>query len=450
MTHTSTGQSSNRCISAPPTALGVLVSGFAALLFALLFATAAPAAPGDYELGPEDKLMIRVFEWRAQIDKVLEWSALNGEFTVSGSGLISMPLIGPVKAAGRTTSEVAQDIARQLRERMKLGDAPVVAAEVVQYRPFYVAGSVAKPGSYPYRPGMTVLQAMSIAGGLPRPDENGFMRLGREVISGRGAVSELGLKIKELLARKARLAAELQGVDGISFSPSLLKDKGDPRTAAILRQERTIFDARRTALKTQVATLERLKAYLSEEVKSLQAQLKLKQKELSIVVGELTNVSKLVEKGLSVASRQFALERLAAQLSSDRLRLETAVLKAQQEISRTDVAIEEARNTRAIEVASKLRSVEAELEQTSQKYETQQRLLYDSEVTVPRLVASRRRDSKQTEPTYTIIRPRVEGEPERIEASELTLVEPGDTIKVELPLPDDLSSILGLPASPTQ
>jgi len=445
-----TGEPGAGFIPAPRAGVSLVIACLAGLAFALLFTSSSRAAPGDYELGPEDKLMIRVFEWRPQIDKVFEWSALNGEFTVSGSGLVSMPLIGPVKAAGRTTNEVADDIARQLMGRMKLGDAPVVAAEVIQYRPFYVAGSVANPGSYPYRPGMTVLQAVSIAGGLPRPQQNGFMRLGREVISGRGTVRELGLKIEELLATKARLTAELKGADKISFPEPLLNNKSDPRTAAILRQERTIFNARRTALDTQVATLERLKAYLSEEVKSLQAQLKLKEKELSSVQGELGNVTKLVEKGLSVASRQFGLERLAAQLSSDRLRLETAVLKAQQEISRTDVAIEEARNKRAIEVASQLRSTEAELEQTRQKYETQRRLLYDSEVTVPRLVASRRRDSDQTEPTYTIVRPSVEGEPQRIAATELTAVRPGDTIKVELPLPDDLSAILGLSDSPTQ
>lgn len=437
-------------MSALPMAVSVVTAGLAAVVFALIFMTSSRAAQGDYELGVEDKLMIRVFEWRAQIDEVFEWSALNGEFTVSGSGLISMPLIGSVEAAGLTTNEVADDIANRLMKRMKLGNAPVVAAEVIQYRPFYIAGSVANPGAYPYRPSMTVLQALSIAGGLPRPDQNGFMRLGREVISGRGAIRELALKTKELLARRARLTAELKGADEISFPESLLKHNDDPRTAAILRQERTIFSARRTALTTQISTLERLKAYLTEEVESLKAQLKLKEKELSSVHGELANVTKLVKKGLSVASRQFGLERLAAQLSSDRLRLETAALKAQQEISRTEVAIEEARNERAIEVASKLRSIDAELEQTKQKNDTQKRLIYEAEVTVPRLVASRRRESEQTEPSYTIIRSSVDGEPQQIEATELTQIRPGDTIKVELPLPDDLSSILGVSEGLTQ
>lgn len=421
-----------------------------AILFALAIAHPAIAEEGDYKLGPGDKLRLRVYEWRAPLDQVFEWKAFNEEFIVSGSGKVSLPLIGEVTAASRTTAELARTISQEIMKRMKLGEPPEAAVEVVEYRPFFIVGSVAKPGAYPYRPGLTVVQALSIAGGLPRPGDQGIMRLGREVISGRGEVQQLALQTNALLARRARLKAELKRSNEISFPPELLKRKNDPAIASLLDQEQIIFESRRTALKTQVSTLERLKAYLVKEVASLEEQIKLKQSELSIVEGELRGVMSLVKKGLSVASRQFALERLAAQLSSERLRLETTLLKAKQEISRTEVAIDEARNKNAIEVATQLRTTEAELEQTLGKYETQEKLLYESEVTIPRLLASRRHKSRETEPKYSIVRRGEDGKAEEFAATELTLVEPGDTIKVELPLPDDLTSILALPPRATQ
>ncbi len=425
------------------------LGAFAAVL-ACLASMPASAEPGAYTLGPQDKLRLRVFEWREALDKVFEWSALNGEFIVSEAGTLSLPLIGGIEARGRTTKELAQAIGERLKTRIKLGAAPEVGLEIVEYRPFYIVGRVAKPGAYPYRPGMNVLHALSVAGGFPRPQEDSFLRLGREVISGRGTVDQLELKIKELLARKARLKAELAQIDKIAFPERLESDDVDPVTARILEQERIVFNARRTALRTQINTLKRLKTYLVEEVKSLREQVKLKEHELSIVNGELNNVSDLVKKGLSIASRQFALERLAAQLSSDKLRLSTALLKAQQEISRTEVSIDEARNKNSIEVASQLRETEAKLEQTMKQYDTQQNLLYESEFTFPRLVASRRQNVKEIEPIYTIVRSAENGEAREIKATEQTAVRPGDTVKVELPLQDSLSTILGISSSASQ
>jgi len=420
------------------------------LLLALSVPGIAAAQQAQYELGPEDKLRLRVYEWRAPLDEVFEWTALNGDFIVGGSGHVSLPLIGRLRAAGHTTTQFAESVGQRLMERMKLGDRPEVAVEVIEYRPFYIVGSVAKPGAYPYRPGLTVLQALSIAGGLPRPENDNLTRLGREVISGRGNVRQLGLRIRELMARRARLKAELQRADEITFPEALQSRQADPATEAILEQERVIFSARRTALRTQIATLERLKTYLVEEVKSLREQVKLKNDELSTVQGELSNVTKLVKKGLSVASRQFGLERLAAQLSSDRLRLETALLKAQQEISRTDVAIDEARNKNSIEVATQLREAEAGLEETRDKYETQRDLLYESQFTAPQLLASRRRGAQETEPRYSIVRAAGDGKREEIEAAEVTAVRPGDTIKVRLQMPDDVAAVLDVPTQATR
>lgn len=108
----------------------------------------------DYRLGSGDKLRVIVFGEEA----------LTGEFVVSGTGAVSMPLIGDVNAAGRTVGEFQEAVATALRDGYI--NEPRVSAEVLNYRPFYILGEVNKPGTYPYTNGLTVLNAVATAEGF--------------------------------------------------------------------------------------------------------------------------------------------------------------------------------------------------------------------------------------------------------------------------------------------
>ncbi|TIQ34918.1 MAG: polysaccharide export protein, partial [Mesorhizobium sp.] len=120
----------------------------------------------DYVLGPQDKLRVKVYEWRASRDTIFGWDAINDEYTVGPNGSVSLPLVGEIKAAGLTTGEIANSIGYRLMKSVGLMRKPDTAVEIVQYRPFYVVGKVTQSGEFAYRPGLTVLQALSIAGGL--------------------------------------------------------------------------------------------------------------------------------------------------------------------------------------------------------------------------------------------------------------------------------------------
>lgn len=112
-----------------------------------------PDADIDYELGSGDKLRVLVF---GEED-------LSGEFDVSGSGMVALPLIGQVRARGLTLSKFEDAVEAKLREGYLTN--PRVSVEVMNYRPFYIYGEVAEPGQYPYTSGMTVLNAVAVAGG---------------------------------------------------------------------------------------------------------------------------------------------------------------------------------------------------------------------------------------------------------------------------------------------
>lgn len=389
------------------------------------------ASAAEYKLGTEDKVQLRVFEWRAQVDQFFEWEALNGEFQVGQSGAISLPLLGDIPASGLSTSELADAVSKRMTSQLGIQFPPRVAVEVSQYRPFYITGAVTAPGAYPYRPGMTVLRAISIAGGLPR---TGNAQFGREIIAGQGTIDQLVQTVQALEARKARLAAELKDTKTITLPEALRAIRKRPDIVRILEQEYGIFKARRTSLASQIQTLNRLKTFLAEEVKALRAQLELKKSELASVNEELSSVKTLVDKGLSPKARLFNLERVVSKLSSERLALETMLLRAQQEISRTEIETEATSSKNAMEVTKQLRETETELAAALVKLQTQKKLLRETFLSHASPVSSQKSNSDDLT-NYTIVR-MIGDKIERIDVSEATEVLPGDTIKVEMTLPD--------------
>jgi len=407
------------------------------LVAAALSVLATPALAdntSEYKLGPLDKIRLRVQEWRASKDEVYEWTTLKENYIVGPSGTVSVPLIGEVPAEGLTTAQLGRSIGERLKDRLGMIEAPDTAVEIVQYRPFYITGKVEKPGEYPYRPGLTALQAISLAGGMQRVNDMGLFRLGRDSIGSRGDLALTVSETHNMLARRARLQAELTSASEITFPKELTDHQSDPSIRTLLSQEQTIFETRRKGLQTQIKALEDLKSYLRKEVESLSAQVETENTQMDLVNKELKSVSSLVERGLSSAPRQLLLQRTIAQIEGERLRLGTSVVKAQQDISKTDIEILAVRNKWNDEVTSTLRATQASLDELTQKAATSAKLIYEAEVTAPQFIDDRMRAS-QMQPVLKIVRS-VNGYPTETSAAETTSIQPGDTIKVEMPTPE--------------
>ncbi len=139
---------------------------FAALLFTLLAACGGGAIAGDvpqarvadasdlYTLGPGDRLRITVYGEET----------LTGEYGITGAGDVSFPLIGNVKAAGRSVEDLQQELTTRLGSGY-IAD-PRVSAEIITYRPYYILGEVGRPGQYDFAVGLTIEQAVAAAGGF--------------------------------------------------------------------------------------------------------------------------------------------------------------------------------------------------------------------------------------------------------------------------------------------
>jgi protein involved in polysaccharide export with SLBB domain len=135
-----------------------------ALGVGLILLTTGLCAAADlkgYTLGAGDKLRITVYN---ETD-------LSGEFEVNGEGYVSVPLLGQIKVLGQTTNEV-QTLLTQKYSKDYLVN-PSVSIEVTNYRPFFIIGEVNRPGGYPYVNGMTIINAVALAGGYtPRANHD--------------------------------------------------------------------------------------------------------------------------------------------------------------------------------------------------------------------------------------------------------------------------------------
>ncbi|BDW90858.1 polysaccharide biosynthesis/export family protein [Thalassospira tepidiphila] len=130
-------------------------------LLALISMTMTAKAQTIYVMDSGDTVRVTVF---GEPD-------LSGEFKVDAMGRLNLALIGPISVRNLTTDQA----------RQKIHDAyldgylrhPDIAVEIIAFRPFFIMGEVNQPGSYDYVPGMNVLNAIAVGGGLTyRGDED--------------------------------------------------------------------------------------------------------------------------------------------------------------------------------------------------------------------------------------------------------------------------------------
>lgn len=142
--------------------------------------------PDGFPLGPEDVLEVVV--WR------------NPDLTRSGvvirpDGMISLPLIGDVKAAGLTAEQLAKEITKRYKE-YKENPAVSVSVSAVNSYSVFVMGEVNAPGKYPLKSYATVLQAISLAGGFTQFASENRMQVVRMVKDEQGMPQEIRIPVQ--------------------------------------------------------------------------------------------------------------------------------------------------------------------------------------------------------------------------------------------------------------
>lgn len=188
------------------------------LSLSLLAASFFPAlAQDDVRLAPGDTLVF----------SVLGAPDLGRQVTIGGNGTVYLPLAGKISTVGLSVDDLREAVHTALRDRAYRVTGPggedvwrrlqddEIFLDVVEYRPVYVTGDVGRPGEVRYRPGMSVRQALAIAGGPGRlaeeDSEQQILRLSadRDILLGR---------IEAQITELARFNADLEAVLDLRFS----------------------------------------------------------------------------------------------------------------------------------------------------------------------------------------------------------------------------------------
>jgi polysaccharide export outer membrane protein/exopolysaccharide production protein ExoF len=403
------------------------------------------AADTEFALRPQTRVKVSVVEWVAALGEYKEWTALNGEFTVSQAGRLSVPLIGSVDAAGKPVAELATAISDRLRKQTGLSQMPVTTVEIVRYPPVYVTGPVQKPGEVDFKPGLTVMQAVAMAGGRERRVDTtgGYSEL--EQIRYLGDLNRIELQLKQLGAKKARLEAELAGRPAITFPQEFETAAPDSIERRFVEAETALFAARAQALASQLKSLDDLVVLLQREIAVLDEKMLTQDRQVAIAEKELADVSRLVSDQTLTRSRQTSLERIVADLQSGKLDMTVASMRAKQKVSETERDALSLKSQRTTETGRDLQAVEAEIDDLKLRRVTALQLLQSMGASLLRKESGRAAELQPIEYWIT----RSGGEQQPVRASDRDMLEPGDVIEVRYSLPasidgETLSSASGI------
>lgn len=397
----------------------------AQLFFVAMFLCISPSAFADeYKLGAGDKLRITVHEW----------PDLTGQFSVSAERTVFMPLIGEVDARNATVRTLAKRISSQLRSKIRSELPPQCSIEIIEYRPFFVVGDVAHPGKYDFRPGLTVLQAVSIAGGFYRETN------GRDFFSIESDFRVAKRRAKEIAARIARLQAEQLNATTIEFPQHINWDS--PSDQAIQDGERKIFRSNNEALEKQLATFDRYLSLQQEQINTIDTQIATGEKHLTKVKHLFEGFDELAKKGLSNNARQAASTQTIAQLESNVYNLLATKLRVQQSLSEIEQRRLTALNLRSSRINGELQAARSSAAENTYRLRASQQLMSEGSV-------GKSYELSQKMVRFEIQR-EVDGSEDKIAAEATTKVLPGDVVIVSRILSTPLNDILPVEGQPKQ
>ena len=189
--------------------------------------------------------------------------------------------------------------------------------------------------------------------------------------------------LDELNARQARLVAERDGANSITFPPKLLARTNDPSAVAAIAGERNLFESRRADRMGKKAQLNQQIGQLQEEINGLNAQQAAKTKEIALIQRELAGVRDLYAKKLVPLTRLIQLEREATRLDGERGQLIAAVATAQGKISEIKLQIIQVDQDLSKEVATSLPDIESKIGELIERKVTAEDQLKRTDIRAP-------------------------------------------------------------------
>ena len=386
-----------------------------AAALALVVVGLTAAALAQYRLGAGDKIEVSVYGA----------PDLQRRGAISADGTFPIPLVGNVTLKGLTLDEAKERLQGLLKDKgiVKLPD---VSIDVSEYRPFFMSGDLSRPGSYPYQPGLTVRQAVALAGGYDLVrfhfGQNPFVQAAEL----RSDYDTLRNDLMREQLRLRRVMAELDGKPTANFGSF-----SDVPTDPAVFDEAVAIERRRLAENLDSAKRERASLGRSLDL-ARERLVTLKEQATEEVAGtkqqddQVDKVRQLYDKGL-VAAQRLLDEQRSALLNRSRLASITseaaAAKRAVEEAERQTQRFEENRTASLLkekaEALSTLDRLQSRITSTAEKFAiigSARSAVVTAAGTVPEVTIFRRTGEKAV----------------RIQTDEDATLLPGDVVEITL------------------
>lgn len=394
---------------------------WAALLASVSLPSIIAAAP--MELLPQTRLRLTVVQFVASTGDYKRWDALGSDLEVGPDGAVTVPTLGAVDASGLSAEQLGAEIGRRLQAKLGLLDTPDASVQVLDYPPVYIVGNVATPGQYAFRPGMTVVHALALAGGEPRAQSAGGLS---ETIRLQSDLNGLAADILRSTARLARLKSEFAGDKQIAFSPDLAA--ADSTAAEIIEQEKRIFQAHANEFDRQQTGLTQLAELYNAEIDALGQKAEVIEDQIAEAQKQVDAITSLVTAGSATVSRLNDAERMLSNLRSDKLDNLIATMTARENLNRSQRDLAKLQDEQKSNAALQLQQEQAGLEKLLLNQTATMRMLGQSQESDRNAILAR---TTRTSLAYTILRQQGE-QTLTLDATEASTLLPGDLVKVTL------------------
>ncbi|MBR1123205.1 polysaccharide biosynthesis/export family protein [Bradyrhizobium lablabi] len=393
---------------------------------------ARAASPGEPSLEVGDKLKISFYETidvgaakqgnrdRAEPQGVLrtfyQRMDLGGDYTVEPDGAISIPLLGRFAVEKRALDELRADIAVSFMSVM--GRSANIEIKIAERAPIYVLGSVKNPGSYKHVPGMIVLHAVALAGGLDRGEGSlaSLIEGAREMERLRSAT----VQVKHLLVRRARLEAERDGASSLSVPLQLASLAGEEAVARrLIAIENTILRAEQARRMQQVREVNSKADSARNEMEALRRKLEQVDAQRDMRLERLGELQKLKDRGWVTSNNVVTLRSELSDIEARRQDYLAQIAQAESRLAEAEEAGPRLLSEDAANLAKSIATIDKEIA-AAQETMTSARALA--------VVLQKTNGAPQAE-SYEIVRQSREG-PQKRQATEMSSLMPGDVLKV--------------------
>jgi protein involved in polysaccharide export with SLBB domain len=393
---------------------------------------------GAYRLGASEQIGLRVVVWDSTTLTFANLEAISGDYKIGNDGKVMLPIVGAMEAAGATTVELAERIATELQRRTGLAETPSVAIEIAEYRPLFVLGDVARPGEYPYRPGIRAMQALALAGGYYRLTDEQGSRVIREGLRVAGNLRENRVDLTAGRIREARLLAEADGRSDFDLPGGLTHPEGASAIDQIYAREKSLMQTRREALARAVESLESSRELLETEAGNLESKSEGLDKQIALMSEAVGNIEALADRGLTLSSNLLNMQRALFDLEARQLDTQNQVFRARQSMGEIERDLNNVTQQRATEILNELQDLQAQIARFQVRDDTQQRILVETQAEAA-MLAEAEDGSVELVPVFRVSR-EVEGDFRTAVVDPQTPLEPLDVLEVMWTDPADVPS----------